>query len=221
MIELLPALMPKTIAELEKKLTWVRGVTPWVQLDVMDGEFVPNTSYPYVAPGKLSIENEQLPYIDDFKYEFDLMVRNPHGVIGKFMHLGASRMVFHYESASVAELHHALHETRQFDVQVGMSLSNDTPISVLREFLPEISFVQVMGIARIGFQGEPFDTRALMRLHELRATYPDLILSVDGSVNTNTARKLADAGATRLIAGSAVWEKRDPLSGLRELSSVL
>ncbi|MBX4215626.1 hypothetical protein KW797_01615 [Candidatus Parcubacteria bacterium] len=218
---ILPALMPTTKNELEQKLALIKGASPWVQLDVMDGDFVPNVSYPYVARGKLSTEHEELPFKDDFSFEFDLMVRSPERMLSKFIHLGATRIVFHYESADAAALHRAIREAKQFEIGVGMALSNDTNISVLGEFAQEISFVQVMGIARIGFQGEPFDERALLRLSELRAAYPRLILSVDGSVNSKTAKRLVDAGATRLVVGSAVWEGGDPMAGLRELAAIL
>ncbi len=209
MTEIIPAIMEKTLNELRDKLALVRGLAPYVQIDVMDGIFVPNISFPYVSRGELKIESDELPYWQDFSYEFDLMVKNPDRIIGAFLALGASRIVLHTESIKDEVIPRVIEEIKNFKAEVGLASNNDTPLSSIEAHISEVDFVQVMGIARIGFQGEPFDERALERIRRLRAKYPDLIISVDGSVNLKTAPRLVLAGANRLVAGSAVFESGD------------
>jgi len=77
-----------------------------------------------------------------------------------------------------------------------------------------------MGIEHIGFQGEPFNEKVIEQIKNLKEKYPDLIISVDGSVNENTAPLLVEAGATRLIIGSALNESYDVEETIREFEEL-
>ena len=77
-----------------------------------------------------------------------------------------------------------------------------------------------MGIEHIGAQGEPFDERVLSQIKSLRVLYPELIISVDGSVNEETAPLLVQAGANRLVVGSALMKSFDMRETMRELESI-
>ena len=83
-----------------------------------------------------------------------------------------------------------------------------------------VDFVQCMGIANIGFQGEEFDERVLNQIKELRSQYKELIISVDGSVNEITAPLLVKAGANRLVIGSAVMNSYDVRETIKEFENL-
>jgi ribulose-phosphate 3-epimerase len=220
-IEIIPAVMPRTIEELRDMLSRVNGAAPRIQLDVMDGKFVPNVSFPYEVRGRLGKMPEDLPLWEDFDYELDLMVEDPHETIGAFLALGAARVVVHLESCEAPLLLRAIEEAKRFDCETGIALANDTPLERLFPLIGSADFIQVMGIARVGFQGEPFDARAISRIEELRSKHPELIISVDGAVNFETAAALADAGANRLVSGSAIFESDDARAAIAELRELV
>ena len=78
-----------------------------------------------------------------------------------------------------------------------------------------------MGIARIGFQGEPFDERVIEKIKEIKKHYPEMIVSVDGGVSLENAQALIEAGATRLVSGSAIFEDSDISSIIGEFRNLL
>lgn len=222
MIEIIPAVMPETLNDLSSKLSLVKGMVSYAQVDVMDGIFVQNKSWPYINWQEfktLLSKDEGLPYWQDINYEFDLMVKNPAPILDGLALLGVRRIIFHIESVTEAELLALIKKAKENEIEVGIALNNDTPVSALAPFIKDINFVQFMGIARIGFQGEPFDERVLERMEKLRGEYPDLIISVDGGVNVETAPRLVKAGANRLVSGSAIFDSGDARKAIKELSS--
>ena len=94
---------------------------------------------------------------------------------------------------------------------------------MVEDFLPIanfVDFVQVMGIGRIGFQGEEFDDRCLVYVKTLKEKFPDLTVSVDGGVDFNTAPKILDAGADRLVVGSAIFNTNDIISSIEDFKNL-
>jgi len=219
-VEIIPAVMPKSLGDLSAHASRVRGLVKTIQVDIVDGVFASNRTWPYVPQqgmeefGRIAKEEEPLPLWDELSYEIDLMTARPEATASAWVSAGARRLVIHIESTdnfshvlTALEGRYAKKEERDsFGVELGLALSIDTPLSAVEPFIREVSFVQLMGIARIGFQGEPFDERVLPRLQELRRMHPDLILSVDGGVHLANAAALVSAGANRLVAGSEVFE---------------
>ena len=104
-------------------------------------------------------------------------------------------------------------------VELGLALNPDTSLDTILPYMEKIDFVQCMGIARIGYQGQPFDERVLTQINQLRVKYPNLPISVDGGVNIETAALLKQAGATRLVAGSAIFGASDVSEAITGLQS--
>lgn len=205
--------MPDSYADLEEKASKVKGLVPFVQIDIMDGKFVSSRSWPYHEDG--TVEDVRLPFRDTLRYEVDLMVANPTEATRMWIEAGASRVLFHIESIDdplclVEDLSaeyggSATKGILDIGVAIDIATSNDRLEPILRE----ISVVQFMGIAKIGYQGEPFDERVLDKIRELRHKHPETIISVDGGVNFETVPQLLDAGATRFVAGSAIYTADD------------
>ncbi|HEY9585839.1 MAG TPA: hypothetical protein VJJ02_04600 [Candidatus Paceibacterota bacterium] len=233
--DIIPAIMPDSYDDLVSKAARVRGLVPLAQIDIMDGTFVHSKSWPYGAGGiradkhfaALSAQDEGMPYWGELDYEIDLMIAEPEKHIDEWLPLGASRLIFHIEAIKD---HDAFWGNDIFKegardvggekvVEVGIAISPDTLLEELLPYIPRIEFVQCMGIAKIGYQGEPFDERVLEQVNQLRVKHPNLTISVDGGVNLETAPLLKAAGANRLVAGSAVFGASDIAMAIRELKN--
>lgn len=231
MKEIIPAILPKNFEDLKSKIGQMRGLVPIVQVDLCDGIFVPTITWPFRDQDARSVdeilnEREGMPYWDEINFEFDLMVSDAVENLEKYIKLGARRLVFHIEAVGDAQ------EFREFiegmdmyvkeNLDIGVALNNDTSLEIIESFIHDIDFVQLMGIANIGKQGEPFDERVLEKIEQLKTKHPDIIISIDGAVNEDSAERLLVAGADRLVIGSAIWESDDivgALSYFKELAN--
>ncbi len=210
-----PAIIPQSLSRLKSDLLTL-SFQDRVQIDIVDGKFVPFTSWPYEPRGEVEEAKEAL---EPFLVEVDLMVADPQGAAKKWIECGATSLVFHLEG--LADPAAAVKLCHDHSVRVGFSIGNDKPLSMLETHIKDIDFVQVMGIADIGAQGEPFDARVLERIADLRSRYRSLEISVDGSVNADTILSLRDAGADRFVVGSEILEDEDREAEYQKLLSLL
>jgi ribulose-phosphate 3-epimerase len=224
MVEIIPAILPKSLSDLEEHLARVKSFAKAVQVDVVDGAFAHNKTWPYKDRSsfeKIISEEHGLPFWGEIDFEFDLMIQNPDQHTREYVQAGASRIVLHAQSSGVeTALQHLIdlrEETGAFVIAVGIAIAAEAQPEVLEPFEAQFDFVQVMGIAREGFQGEPFDPRAVSLLERLRRRYPELPLQVDGAVNVQNARALVTAGATRLIVGSTIFNADNPKAVIEAL----
>jgi ribulose-phosphate 3-epimerase len=221
MIEIIPAVMPTDTTDLQSKLAQVVGHAPVVQIDIMDGKFVKDVSWPYTEDEEyfqnILNEDEGLPYWDQFDFEVDLMVVRPEEVINNWIAAGVRRIAVHQESTDnlekiLTDFRERFPKSEQpdvFDCEIGIAQNIDTPIESVFPFLERVDFVQLMGIATIGEQGNPFDERVLDKIRALREHDSKIIISVDGGVSLETAPELIAAGANRLVVGSAIFKSED------------
>ena len=230
MIEIIPAIMPENTGDLEAKLAQVAGHAPVVQIDVMDGKFVKNVSWPYTESEEyfqnILDEGAGMPYWDQFDFEIDLMAFHPEELVENWISAGARRIVVHEESTDKETLDKILADFRKrfpkidepdvFGVEIGWAQNIETAVESLFPFLDRIDFVQFMGIDEIGVQGNPFDDRVLDKIRALRAHAPEVIITVDGAVSLETASELITAGANRLVIGSAIFKSEDVAETIKE-----
>lgn len=212
---IIPAIIPTSLEELKSVLEKV-AFAPLVQIDVVDGKFAPFTSWPYEPAGSPSEMSDLLAAID---IEVDLMVDDPINAGREWLEAGAKGLVFHLESLTNPK--EALALAGEFNFNLGLSISNDTPVESLYTYIQSADFVQVMGIAKIGQQGQPFDDRSLERIAELSALFPDMTISVDGGVSEATIKNLKTAGATRFVAGSAIFKAANPENKYRDMLKMI
>lgn len=228
MIEITPAVIVNNIYELNEKLAKFVNITNLVQIDICDGKFVSSISWPMQQGDKSSIERvleeeEGLPFWESLDFEFDLMVINAHKQFDFFARLGAKRIIFHIEAETETDFKEFLESMDPYfkdNIQIGIAINTTTSIDKLAPFINHVDFVQCMGIEHIGFQGEPFDERVLKQIKELRNKYPEMKISVDGSVNENTAPLLIEAGADRLVIGSALLQSFDIRETIKEFENL-
>lgn len=228
MTEVTPAVLADGFSELNEKLARFVNVTNLVQIDICDGKFVPSVSWPMGRNDERSVqaileEEEGLPYWEHLDYEFDLMVINAHKQFEFFARLGAKKIIFHIEAETEKDFKEFLESLDPYfkdNIEIGIAINTTTDITKLEPFINCIDFVQCMGIERIGFQGEPFDERVLEQIKNLKAKYPELKISVDGSVNENTAPLMVEAGADRLVIGSSLMHSYDIRETIKEFENL-
>lgn len=228
MTEVIPAVLAKDINDLRNKIANFVNVSHLVQIDMCDGFFVPSRSWPMDKNDASSValileEEEGLPYWDQVDFEFDLMVKDAIKKFDFFIKLGAKRLVFHLEAEDKNALKDFIDSmdpyTRE-NIEIGIAINTTTEIDRLKPFINSIDFVQCMGIEHVGFQGEPFDEKVLEQIKKLKKEYPDLIISVDGSVNEETAPRLVEAGANRLVVGSALMRSFNLKETIKEFEAL-
>lgn len=228
MAEIIPAILVEDFSELTEKLSKFVNVTNIVQIDICDGKFVPSISWPMGKNDRTSVqsilnEEDGLPYWENLDFEFDLMVINAHKQFDLFTRLGAKRIVFHLEAETKEDFKEFLESLDPYfkdNIDIGIAINTTTDINELDPFINYVDFVQCMGIEKIGFQGQEFDERVLKQIKELRSKYPEIKISIDGSVNEKTAPFLIDAGVNRFVIGSALLQSYDIRETVRYFESL-
>jgi ribulose-phosphate 3-epimerase len=234
MMEIIPAILPKSYEEIEEKLGIAAGYARSIQIDICDGAYVASRTWPYLKGvgndgifEEIVSQEKALPHWEEIDFEFDLMVKGAYEKIPDFVSAGASRIIIHKASVSDEELSNIIRdygkhseELGPFDVELGIALQPSATAESIKEIVSQIHFVQVMGIERIGFQGEKMGDAAVELVRSLRNVYPELLISVDGGVNLETASKLKEAGATRLVVGSALFGNSDFLGTLERFKEL-
>jgi len=205
-VEIFPAILAKDEKELRRKVESVEGLCETVQIDVMDGKFVDNATW--ADPDRFRKMPLPMPY------EVHLMVKDPLERLDAWSLAGCERVLIHAES--VDDLAEALRLAKSYGMEAGISINPETSVADIEDAIPEADVVQVMGVDP-GWMGQGFQEVAVEKVAELREKFPDLVIEVDGGVAVGVARRLADAGADRLVSGSAVFNSGAPAKALAAL----
>ena len=229
MIEILPTnTCPPDLAELSKRSESFAQFSECVQLDISDGLFTPECSWPYAGEGQWS-ELEMLasdpstsPFTQGLKYEAHLMVEEPGALGSHLAKAGITRILGHVEAfADENEIRVAFDAWRAAGAsEVGLAMLLDTPFPVLEPLIPACDVVQIMSIPTLGRQGAPFDVRVFARIEEIHARYPESVLSIDGGVSEKNIAELVRAGARRFGVGSAISKASDPKAAYEHLKTI-
>lgn len=198
--EILPAILAHSPEEALKQVRIAQDCSPWLQWDVMDGHFVPNTTW-YDA------EVIQTWTIKS-RIELHLMVRDPKRVIDAWKNVPKfKRAVWHIEAPIDHE--ELIAQCRQMGKEVGLAISPKTSLLELTPYLDLLESVLVLGVEP-GFSGQALLPGTDTRIRTLAAIPSSLVVSVDGGVNAKTLLPLAKAGAKRFCMRSAVFEHAFP-----------
>ena len=223
MIEIIPAIMPKDLQDLEDKACLVYKNVKTIQLDLMDGEYVEAKTWPFFPKHKEDVEGilngKALPFAESVDYELDLMVLSPERDLKKYIAMRPKRIIFHARSIenhlSFLELLNSfdLKDEMDFGVAVGANENLD----YAEDLIKAMGFVQIMGIDNIGHQGESFNENVFAQIESLKEKYPGVIISIDGGVNLENAKRLKDAGVDRLVSGSTIFKSENKEEVINEL----
>lgn len=215
MERIIPAIIPESIDHLRDTFEMIVPPAHEVQIDIVDGKFVPFTSWPYRGNGSVMLLRK---LTDVAIIEVDLMIQSPEIAIPLYVKAGVQKVVVHLET--VRDLCEIIMHRDSIGFELGMAISNTTPLEVLTSACVNAEYVQLMGIKDIGSQGQPFHTEVLTRIKQLKSRFPDLVVSIDGSVNETTLPLLLEAGADRFVSGSAILKADDPIAAFERLSAL-
>lgn len=214
MIPIVPAFIPESEQAVRSYLSRL-GFAHEVHLDVVDGQFVPTVSWPYNPVG---MPKSVQPYTDQFTLEVDLMVADPLPAAVDWVAAGADMLVFHAETITLENFQNFESFTH---VTVGVCAHGATPLDTLLTYAQYADCIQLMGIAQIGAQGQPFDESVCGKIQTVKQHFPNKPITVDGSVNKDTIVRLKDAGADRFIVGSAITLQEDPFAAQQSLHALI
>jgi ribulose-phosphate 3-epimerase len=192
----------------------------WIHVDVMDGHFVPNLSMGDQVVRALR------PIVDKFgsRLNVHLMIAEPDRYMADFVRAGANSLSVHVEACP--HLFRTIQEIRALGARSGVALNPATPLSTLEEILPELDFVLVMTVEP-GFGGQEFIPSSLDKIARLKRMLTErgldrVLISVDGGVHIKTAASVVRAGATVLVAGSAIFNAQASVTeNVRELRAAI
>lgn len=201
--EIIPAIIAGSQEELEEGITKVMDLVDWIQLDVMDGEFVPNRSIDF---------DFTLPETD-CRFEAHLMVKDPESWIRKHGDK-VDTVLIHIESCSDPGKLARLVKIK--GKRVGFALDPDTDIEKIKDLLNSIDQVLVMTV-HPGAYGAEFLPETLNKVQKLRQLAPDIDIEVDGGMDDRTIKSAAGAGADLFVSGSFIMKADDPGEAVKAL----
>lgn len=222
-VQIIPAIIPQSIEHLKSQLSLMKGLAPRMQIDVIDGVFAPTPSWPY--DNKKSTEqflrivqgDEGLPFWQDFQFEIDMMVTSPESHIQNWIKIGASALIIHYTSTD--DHSSILAKIKEAGLEAGIAILPSSPVEDIMDLVEEFDFIQFMGSDNIGHHGEELDDFVYEKISDLREEFPEATIAVDMGVNFETAPKLIEAGANKLVSGSTVFNASSIEEAISRLAS--
>jgi ribulose-phosphate 3-epimerase len=195
----------------EQLVALEQGGADLVHVDVMDGHFVPNlTMGPVVM--------EAMRRATRLPLDVHLMITDPDRYLQVFADAGAARLTVHVEA--VPHLHRTIQAIKALGLAAGVALNPATPVGALEEIAPDVDQVLVMTV-NPGFSGQTFIARSESKIRGIREllqrTGSRAVIGVDGGIDTGNAGRVASAGASLLVVGSALFRQTDLARGIHDL----
>ena len=210
-----PSLLSADFLHLSKDIEMVnRSQADWFHLDIMDGVFVPNISYglPVVS---------QIKKIATKPLDVHLMIVQPERYVEAFHKAGADILTVHYEACT--HLHRTIQQIKAQGMKAGVSLNPHNPISLLEDVIEDIDVVLLMSV-NPGFGGQSFIEQTINKVDKLKKLIIEsnshTLIEIDGGVNFETGKRLVDAGADALVAGSFIFNSTDPEANIKGLKKL-
>jgi ribulose-phosphate 3-epimerase len=204
-----PAILTDSPEALAGMLRQAEAYAEFVQVDIMDGRFVPSTSI--VCRDIADLEPK-------LRWEAHLMVRQPEEQLQCFVRAGAERIVFHLEAASdprrIVEL------IRRLGAKVGLAVNPETPLASFLSLADSVDSVLFLTV-HPGFYGARFLPEVLDKVVELRARKPNLEIGVDGGIKESNVADVARLGVHYICVGSAIAMQPDPAAAYRRLQALV
>jgi ribulose-phosphate 3-epimerase len=204
MVKIAPSILSADFAKLGAEILDVeKGGADLIHVDVMDGHFVPN-----ITIGPLIVE--AIRPVTKLPLDVHLMIEDPDKYIESFAQAGADYITVHVEACR--HLHRTIHLIKSFGVKAGVVLNPATPVETIQHIIADIDMVLLMSV-NPGFGGQKFIPEVLPKIKKVKELAEEkgaaIEIEIDGGVNQETAKLCIEAGATVLVAGSAVYNQED------------
>lgn len=210
-----PSLLSADFGNLQHDLEMLnQSECDWYHLDVMDGVFVPNISFGF--PVMQAMAKHATKPLD-----VHLMIEHPEKFLKEVKALGAKVMNVHYEACT--HLHRVIQQIKAEGMMAGVTLNPHTPVSLLEDIITDLDLVMLMSV-NPGFGGQKFIEHTIdktIRLRQLiERSGSKALIEIDGGVNRETGKRLVEAGADVLVAGSAVFKADNPVEEVHILKNL-
>src|SRR5512136_2376558 len=211
MVKIAPSILSADFAALGEEIAKVEPVADLLHVDVMDGHFVPNLT---IGP----VVVEAMRRRTHLPLDVHLMIQHPERYIAAFAKAGAAYLTVHAEVCP--HLHRTLQQIRELGLKAGVALNPSTSLHAVDQVLDQVDLVLLLSV-NPGFGGQEFIPFVLKKVEDMRRWLerlnPRPELEVDGGIKLENCRDIARAGATILVAGSAVFGAGDPRAAVSEL----
>lgn len=200
-----PSLLASDFANLGREVEMINeSNADWIHLDVMDGVFVPNISFGF--PVISAVNRYARKPLD-----VHLMIANPQDYVTRVRDCGAEFMNIHLEACT--HLHRTVDNIRTAGMRPAVTLNPSTPVSLLEDIIADVDMVLLMSV-NPGFGGQKFIENTIAKVKRLRTLIEQsgskALIEIDGGVNAEIGRRLAEAGADALVAGSFIFGAPNP-----------
>ena len=210
-----PSVLAADFANLQRDLEMInKSEADWFHIDIMDGVFVPNISFG--MPVLKAIAQHAKKTID-----VHLMIIDPDRYIKEFADLGANILTVHYEACP--HLHRSLQAIKAEGMKAGVAINPHTNVDLLKDVIKDIDLVCVMSV-NPGFGGQSFIENTYAKVQRLKeiiiSNNAETLIEIDGGVTDKNAKRLIEAGADVLVAGSYVFKAEDQIGTIKGLKNI-
>ena len=211
-----PSLLAADFGHLENEIRMInKSEADWLHLDIMDCVFVPNISFGFPVI-KVAKKVSAKPL------DVHLMIIDPDRYLSRFRDAGANNLIVQYEACT--HLNRTVTEIRNLEMKAGVAINPHTPVSLLKNVLPYIDMVLIMTV-NPGFGGQLFIMESYSKITELNKMIDEagynVLIEVDGGIDTANAARLIQSGANVLVAGNSVFSSSDPEGTIRRLKRLI
>ncbi|MEA3503585.1 MAG: ribulose-phosphate 3-epimerase [Bacteroidota bacterium] len=210
-----PSMLSADFTNLQAEIEMInQSDADWFHLDIMDGMFVPNITFGMPVIKKMK-KHATKPF------DVHLMIENPNRYIKDFADAGADILTVHYEACK--HLHRTIQIIKDNGMKAGVALNPHTPVSVVEDILDDVDMVLIMAV-NPGFGGQKFINNSYKKISVLKQminkSNSKTLIQLDGGATLENSKKLIDAGVDVLVAGSAVFNSKNPTETITKLKNL-